>query len=93
MSRPWERIHFQLSTALPVRTHYHRPPPPERQTGRPIGNKPHHRRQKIRELLAQGVKRRHMAAIVGISRTAVQRHLRAIKREELTNPTSTRSKP
>lgn len=38
------------------------------------------RRERIRELVAKGVKKRHIPAILNISRTAVQKHLRAIKR-------------
>jgi len=78
---------------LPMRTHTWQLPPPARQTGRPIGNKPQHRRQQIRKLLAAGVARRAMAALVGISRTAVQRHLRAIRREGSTPTPKERKTP
>lgn len=39
------------------------------------------RRDAIRKLLADGIPKRRMAALVGCSRTAVQNHVRAIAKE------------
>lgn len=81
MITPWSIAHERMRQQCQVRTIEQRPPPPSRKTGRPVGTKPQHRREQIRRLLAAGVKKRHMAVRVGISRTAIQRHLRAIRRE------------
>jgi DNA invertase Pin-like site-specific DNA recombinase len=83
--RPWQSAHLQLLEhgALPVRRHEWQPPPePDHGGGRHEPGAGQQRREQIRRLLAQGVKKRHIPAIVGISRTAVQKHLRAIKRED-----------
>lgn len=81
MITPWSIAHERMQTALKPRTIEARPQPPQRQTGRPIGNKPQNRRQRIRDMLAAKVSSRVMADRIGISRTAVQRHLRAIRGE------------
>jgi hypothetical protein len=68
--------HQRLLALLPVRTHEHKYIAPAREER----DDDETRRERIRELVAKGVKKRHIPAILGISRTAVQKHLRAIKR-------------
>lgn len=72
--------HLRMLSTLPVRTHEQRPEQRENPTGRPPVKTTEVRRHRIRELIAAGVKKRHMGDIIGISRTAIQKHLRAIKR-------------
>jgi DNA-binding NarL/FixJ family response regulator len=74
MSAVYE-AHLRMLTTLPVRTHeWSKPHAPASEIDAP------NRRQKIRQLIAEGVKKRHIHTLIGVSRTAVQKHLRAIKR-------------
>lgn len=65
--------HLRMMSTLPIRTHAQRDPI---YTPHPTLE----RRERIRQLMAEGVKYRHIPEILGISRTAVQKHIRAIKR-------------
>lgn len=75
MSAVYE-AHLRMLATLPVRTHaMAEPSVPVERTGPTLL-----RRRRIRELLAAGVTKRRIHTILGVSRTAVQKHLRAIKR-------------
>jgi DNA invertase Pin-like site-specific DNA recombinase len=75
MSAVYE-AHLRMLATLPVRTHAMvEPTEPVIRPGPTLL-----RRQRIRELLAQGVTKRRIHTIIGVSRTTVQKHLRAIKR-------------
>lgn len=71
--------HQRLLALLPVRTHEQRHTRITHGLGCAEEKPAPSRRERIRELIANGVKKRHLASLLGISRTAVQKHLRAIK--------------
>ena len=88
MTRSQQAVHLQLLERLPVRTHHWRPPVElddryfgvrHKFVGTPPAAITELRRRKIRALLAAGVPKRHIPARLGISRTSVQKHIRAIK--------------
>jgi DNA-binding NarL/FixJ family response regulator len=87
----WKAVHLQLLERLPVRHHEWRPPADaldryfgvqQKFAGTPPAAITANRRARIRALLAAGVKKRQIPARIGISRTAVQKHIRAIEAEE-----------
>lgn len=78
---PWQAVHLQLLQRLPVRRHEWQPPPEGPYDGRQPKQITEYRRAQIRKMLADGVPKRHMGPRLEISRTAVQKHLRAIAAE------------
>lgn len=67
--------HLRMLATLPVRTHERR----VRHEPTPLRNL-QNRRERVRELLETGTPRRRFHLILKCSRTAIQKHLRAIKR-------------
>lgn len=82
----WQRAHLEIleHRALPVRTHEWRPPANDPASGPDEAelaarrDLTAQRRAQIRDLLAAGKSERAIAKLVGISRTSVQRHRRAL---------------
>ena len=89
----WQAVHFRLMQTLPVRTHERREPvqtseripPPPRMPGRRGGELATQRRNRIRVWMQadpeERASERDFADELGISRTMVQKHMRAIKAE------------
>lgn len=84
----WQAVHLQLLERLPVRTHYWRPPVElddryfgvrHKFVGTPPAAITAMRRRKILELLRAGMAKRQIPARLGISRPAVQKHIREIE--------------
>jgi hypothetical protein len=69
--------HARLLSTLPVRTHEQRVPQEKLDVERPDAIV---RRQRIRELLSDDVPKKKILEILGISNSALAKHLRAIKR-------------
>lgn len=73
--------HLRMLATLPVRTHTQQAATGARaHKGVVDSHIVEERRRHIRRLLSQGVSERRMCVIVGISRTSIQKHIRAIKR-------------
>ena len=84
MAPRWQDTHLRLMAELPVRTYTKDAPAPAidtlapRRGGRPSTSLTARRRARIIAMRKEGVSERDMAVRLGISRTAVQKHLRAM---------------
>lgn len=69
---PFE-AHLKLLRLLPARTHYWRPAASEK-GGRPTAEHTRHLSSAIDALRAQGIERREIAKLLGVSLQTVRRH-------------------
>ena len=79
MSAVWE-AHLRMMSTLPIRTHEQRPFVDTREAGRPNPEATAARREYIRKLVSQHASVNRMSELVGINKSSVRKHIKAIKR-------------